>query len=389
MPYNNALPGLLLSIACLSAGCAMPGPVQAGPAVCCNAQAGTVSIAAEVIAGGLQRPWGMAFLPDGSILVTERAGTLRRIVGGEVSAPIEGVPAVLASGQGGLLDIALDPDYAENQTIYLSLAEADENGRAGTAVVRARLADDYRQLQNRKTIFRANKKSSGGRHFGSRLRFAADKTLFVTLGDRGTQLRAQDPFDHAGSVVRIARDGSIPADNPYADGKGALPEIWSIGHRNPQGAAIHPLTGELWTLSHGAAGGDEINNPQAGGNYGWPLSSYGSNYSGRGFEQGAEAMGMEQPAYYWDPSIAPSGLAFYLPEPSLAKIPAWRGSLLAGALKAQHLSRLVFNTDNSVREERYLVGEFGRIRDVRTGPDGAVWLLTDSADGKLIRLTGS
>lgn len=371
----------------LAFGCALPRASQAGPAPCCGVQTATVSIDAELVTGGLKRPWGMAFLPDGSILVTERVGTLRRIVDGRASAPLDGLPAVFASGQGGLLDIALDPEFATNRLVYLSYSEPADGGRAGTAVLRATLSADQTRLVDGEVIFRANKKSGGGRHFGSRLRFAADGTLFVTLGDRGTQMRAQDPFDHAGSVVRINRDGSIPADNPHADGSSALPEIWSIGHRNPQGAAIHPATGELWTLSHGAAGGDEINNPQAGGNYGWPLISYGSNYSGRGFERGAQADGFAQPEYYWDPSIAPSGLAFYHPDPSIAKIPSWRGSLLVGALKAQHLSRLIFNPDGTVLEERYLVGEYGRIRDVRSGPDGAVWLLTDSGNGALIRLT--
>jgi glucose/arabinose dehydrogenase len=376
---------LLMSLLC--AGCASPRVSQAGPAVCCQEQPASTSIDAEVIVSGLQRPWGMAFLPDGSILVTERGGSMRRVVDGSLSAPLTGVPTVKAAGQGGLLDIALDPDFGDNRTLYLSYAEPNETGRASTAVARAQIDDDYTGLQNVETIFSANNKSSGGRHFGSRLRFAPDNTLYVTVGDRGTQMRAQDPFDHAGSVVRINRDGSVPSDNPYADGNKALPEIWSTGHRNPQGAAIHPVTGELWTLSHGAAGGDELNRPQAGRNYGWPVISYGSNYSGRGFDKGVQADGFEQPAYYWDPSIAPSGLAFYSPDASIAKIPAWSGSLLAGALKFQHLSRLIFNRDGSITEERYLEGEFGRIRDVRSGPDGAVWLLTDSGDGKLIRLT--
>lgn len=207
----------------------------------------------------------------------------------------------------------------------------------------------------------------------------------MTLGDRGTQLRAQDPFDHAGSVIRINPDGSIPADNPFADGRNALPEIWSIGHRNAQGAAIHPLTGDFWTLSHGARGGDEINIPRAGRNYGWPLISYGTNYSGSGFELGDTADGFEQPIYYWDPSIAPSGFDFY--DPTEPLIPAWQGSVLAGALRGQHLSRLVLDGDAVVAEERYLVEAFGRIRDVRAGPDGTVWLLTDDSEGQLVRLT--
>ncbi len=384
--FNLRFCTLLFALAC--AGCSSPRVTHAGPAVCCQEQPASTTIVSKVIARGLQRPWGMAFLPDGSILVTERGGSLRRVVDGKVSAPLKGVPAVRASGQGGLLDIALDPDFADNQTLYLSFSEPDGSGRASTAVARAQIDDRYRELQNVQTIFSANNKSAGGRHFGSRIRFAADKTLFVTIGDRGTQMRAQDPFDHAGSVVRINRDGSVPTDNPFADGSQALPEIWSIGHRNPQGAAIHPLTGELWTLSHGAAGGDEINNPEAGRNYGWPLISYGSNYSGRGFAKGAEAEGFDQPEYYWDPSIAPSGLAFYSPDESIAKIPAWRGSLLVGALKFRHLSKLTFNSDGSITEERYLKGKHGRIRDVRSGLDGAVWLLTDSGDGKLIRLTG-
>ncbi|WP_421723141.1 PQQ-dependent sugar dehydrogenase [Bauldia sp.] len=353
-------------------------------AQCCVERPASTSLNTEVIASGLDGPWGMAFLPDGSILVTELPGNIRRIVDGVVSAPFAGVPEVGYVGQGGLLDIALDPDFAETQTIFFSYAQPSDRGRSyGTAVARARIDLDAGRLEDVQTIFTSNEESSGGRHFGSRIRFAPDKTLFVTIGDRGTQMRAQDPFDHAGSVVRINRDGSIPANNPFADGRDALPEIWSIGHRNAQGAAIHPETGELWTLSHGARGGDEVNQPEAGLNYGWPLISYGRNYSGFGFAQGSEAEGLEQPIYYWDPSIAPSGFDFYSHPAPL--IPDWQGSLLAGALREQLLSRLILDGDTVVAEEQYFVGTFGRIRDVRTGPDGAVWLLTDG--GELIRVT--
>lgn len=353
---------------------------------CCNERPATTNLKTEVIASGLDRPWGMAFLQDGSMLVTERTGNLRRIDQGQVSEPFSGLPEIAVVGQGGLLDIALDPDFDQNSRVYISYVEPSAEGNEqGTAVARAVVDLTARQLLNLEVVFTSNIKSSGGRHFGSRLRFASDKTLFVTLGDRGDQPRAQDRFDHAGSVIRINADGSVPADNPFADGRDALPEIWSIGHRNAQGAAIHPETDQLWTLSHGAAGGDEVNRPEAGKNYGWPLISYGSNYSGSGFEKGTAADGLEQPVYFWDPSIAPSGLTFYNPENAL--IPSWKGSLLAGALAFQHLSRLVMDGDSVIAEERYLDHEFGRIRDVRTGPDGAVWILTDSSNGQLIRIT--
>lgn len=363
-----------------------PGPARAAEPVCCLKQEGTTRLSTDIIASGLDHPWALAFLPDGSLLVSERPGTLRRIVDGTVLPPMSGLPTVAARGQGGLLDLALDPDFDQAGFLYFSYAEPSANRRTvGTAVARAKLDAAGNRMTGTEVIFRMNKKSSGGRHFGSRLRFAPDKTLFVTLGDRGNQPRAQDPFDHAGSVVRINRDGSIPHDNPFADGKEALAEIWSIGHRNAQGSAIDPRTGQLWTLSHGARGGDEVNTPLAGLNYGWPVISYGRNYSGFGFEKGERAAGYEQPVYYWDPSIAPSGLAFYLPD--TPKIPSWQGSLLAGALKGRHLSRLILEGETIVAEERYLEGKFGRIRDVRTGPDGAVWLLTDSSDGLLIRVT--
>ncbi|MDA9009439.1 PQQ-dependent sugar dehydrogenase, partial [Alphaproteobacteria bacterium] len=242
-----------------------------------------------------------------------------------------------------------------------------------------------KQLTGVETIFTSSIKRRTGRHFGSRIRFAPDKTLFVTLGDRGKSSRAQDPFDHAGSIIRINPDGSIPSDNPAFDGKHALPKIWSIGHRNPQGATIDPVSGALWTTSHGDAGGDEVNKPRIGRNYGWPLISYGKTYSGSGYKLGNTAPGFEQPKYYWDPSIAPSGLAFY--DPPNPAIPSWKGSLLAGALRGELLSRLILKGEQIIAEERYLEGEYGRIRDIKVGPDGAVYLLTDDWDGVIVRLT--
>ncbi len=378
---------ILISLVAIS-GCVYLGVFrQVSPAAPCCASTGDDStIQAAIAAEGLNQPWGMAFLPDDSILYTERPGKIKRIVDGQVSNALDGLPAITAKGQGGLLDIAIDPEFADNQRIYFSYTEPNENGNEfGTAVGRGRIDLNAMVLTEFERIFTIAKKTSSGQHFGSRLRFANDQTLFITLGDRGSQPRAQDPFDHAGSVIRIHLDGSVPADNPFADGQQGLPEIWSIGHRSPQGAAIHFDTGELWTLSHGPRGGDEINRVLAGRNYGWPDISYGINYSGRGFAKGHEAEGMEQPLYYWDPSIAPSGLTFYNPETPL--IPSWKGSLLAGALKAGYLSRLILEGNSIVAEEKYLEGQFGRIRDVRTGPDGAVWLLTDGANGKLIRVT--
>lgn len=378
---------ILISLAVIS-GCVYLGVFrQVSPAAPCCASTGDAStIQTTVVAEGLNQPWGMAFLPDGSILYTERPGSIKRIISGQVSKPLEGLPAIVAKGQGGLLDIAIDPEFLDNQLIYFSYTEPSDGGnKYGTAVGRGRVDLDAMVLKDFERIFTIKKKTSSGQHFGSRLRFAGDQTLFITLGDRGSQPRAQDPFDHAGSVIRIQRDGSIPKDNPFADSQQGLPEIWSIGHRSPQGAAIHFESGELWTLSHGPRGGDEINRVLPGRNYGWPVISYGINYSGRGFEKGYQSEGLEQPIYYWDPSIAPSGLDFYYPETPL--IPSWKGSLLAGALKAGYLSRLILEGNNIVAEEKYLEGQFGRIRDVRTGPDGAVWLLTDGANAKLIRVT--
>ena len=260
-----------------------------------NAQTGQTQLNVEVITDDLDRPWGLAFLPDGSQLVTERGGALRHIVGGRVSRPIGGLPASLqAVGQGGLLDILVDPDFNTNQRIFFSFTEQGRRGRYSTAVASARLSVDQGQLTDVRVIFSANNKSTGGKHFGSRLVMGRDGTIFVTLGDRGTQMRAQDASDHAGSVVRINPDGSIPRNNPRI--RGAAREIWSLGHRNAQGATLH--RGALWTIEHGAKGGDELNRPRAGRNYGWPLISYGTNYNDTGFAQGSEAPGLEQPIYF-------------------------------------------------------------------------------------------
>ena len=275
-----------------------------------------------------------------------------------------------------------DPNFAANGMIYLSFAEI-EGGKAGTAVARARLVreDGPPRLEDTQVIFRITGKTGSTRHFGSRLVFAPDGMLFVTLGDRGDMERAQDTADHAGSVIRIAPDGTVPADNPFIDGSG-LPEIWSIGHRNLQGAAINPATGALWTVEHGARGGDEINIPRAGRNYGWPVISYGRHYSGGKIGIGTAKEGMEQPVHYWDPSIAPSGMAFYTGD----RFPAWTGDVFVGALRGAHVARLALDGD-SVAAEETLFDELGeRIRDIRQGPDGYLYLVTDSGDGRILRV---
>ncbi|MCT8974872.1 PQQ-dependent sugar dehydrogenase [Microbaculum sp. A6E488] len=337
----------------------------------------------ETVAAGLDHPWSLAFLPDGAMLVTERPGTVR-IVGpdGSLSAPLPGAPATQDWGQGGMLDIVLDPNFAANGMIYLSFAEI-EGGKAGTAVARARLVREGGppRLEDTQVIFRMTGKTGSTRHFGSRFVFAPDGMLFVTLGDRGDMERAQDTADHAGSVIRIAPDGTVPADNPFVDG-GGLPEIWSIGHRNLQGAAINPATGVLWTVEHGARGGDEINIPRAGRNYGWPVISYGRHYSGGKIGIGTAKEGMEQPVHYWDPSIAPSGMAFYTGD----RFPAWTGDVFVGALRGAHVARLALDGD-SVAAEETLFDELGeRIRDIRQGPDGYLYLVTDSGDGRILRV---
>ena len=336
------------------------------------------------IATGLDHPWGLAFLPNRSMLVTERGGTLKLItVRGEIEK-ISGVPIVWANGQGGLLDIAVDKDFTRNHTIYLSYSEPSANGnKAGTAVARALLdLSGKARLRNVKVIFRQSNKTGSNVHFGSRIVIAPDNSLFITVGERGDRNRAQDPFDHAGSIIRVYRDGSVPEDNPFADGKKGLREIWSIGHRNPQGAVWNPATNSLWTIAHGAKGGDEVNTPEAGKNYGWPVISYGRNYWGTKIGEGTHKHGMEQPVYYWDPSIAPSGFAYYDGD----AFPKWKGNLFIGALKFQLLVRLEILDGKVKNEERMFIGAFGRIRDVRQGPDGHLYMLTDENPGQLIRI---
>jgi glucose/arabinose dehydrogenase len=361
---------------------ACAGSVPAGLAA---AQArAAVSDSPERIAAGLEHPWSLAFLPDGTMLVTERPGRLRRVFpDGRLSAPIQGVPDVAARGQGGLLDVVPGPKFATDRSLFLSFAQPADGG-ARTAVARATLSADGSALRYVSVIFAQKHASSGGNHFGSRLVFARDGNLFVTLGDRFSESkRAQDLDSHFGKIVRIRPDGSVPPDNPFVGRAGALPEIHSIGHRNVQGAALHPATGTLWTHEHGPQGGDEINVEKPGANYGWPAITYGRQYvTGFKIGEGTERDDIEPPVTQWTPSIAPSGMAFLTSD----RYPGWRGSLFVGSLKFRMLARLELDGNRVVREER-LLADFGqRIRDVRQGPDGLLYLLTDASDGQLIRL---
>ena len=332
---------------------------------------------------GFDHPWGLAFLPDGRMLVTERPGRLRTVTAGRLDPePVAGVPRVRASGQGGLLDVALHPQFPENGWVYLSYSGGKRRS-SGTEVARGRLR--HHRLEDVEVLFRALPKSHGGRHFGSRLRFAPDGALFITLGDRGDRHRAQDPGDHAGSIVRLRAGGGVPPDNPFAGIAAARPEIFTIGNRNVQGLAFDPETGLLWSHEHGPRGGDELNVVRAGVNYGWPVISYGREYlTGASVGEATHRDGMAQPAHRWTPSIAPSGLTAYDGE----RFPGWRGNLFVGALKLRHLARLVLDGERVVHEERLIEGRYGRIRDVRTGPDGLLYLLTDAPApyGALLRL---
>jgi glucose/arabinose dehydrogenase len=334
-----------------------------------------------VLVQGLEHPWGLAFLPDGRLLVTERPGRLRLVRGGRLDPqPIGGLPAIAAYGQGGLLDVALHSRYAETGWVYLSYAGPGEGG-AGTEVLRGRLRGG--RLEGVEVIFRLQPKSGGGQHFGSRLVFDRAGYLYVTLGDRGDRDRAQRLDDHRGKIVRLHDDGRVPADNPFRDRPGVRPEIFTFGNRNVQGAALHPVTSVLWAHEHGPQGGDEVNVIRAGQNYGWPVITFGREYgTGLRIGEGTSRPDVAAPVHVWVPSIAPSGMAFYDGD----RFPRWRGNLFVGALVDRTLVRLELEGERVVREERLLRNALGRIRDVRTGPDGFLYLLTDATDGVLARL---
>ena len=339
---------------------------------------------------GLEHPWSLAFLPDGRMLVTERAGQLRVISADHKldPRPVAGLPEIVAHGQGGLLDVVLHPQYAQNGWVYFSFSAPDKAGRDkgwGTALARAKLVSDAsgHRLSDVQVLFSMEPKTRAAHHFGGRIVFDQKGFVYLTLGDRGDMPRAQRLDDHAGSVIRLHDDGHVPKDNPFVNRSGAKPEKFTLGNRNMQGAALHPQTGELWTHEHGPQGGDEVNVMRSGRNYGWPVITYGVNYGiGTRIGEGTAKPGMEQPLHVWVPSIAPSGMAFY----SSDKFPNWKGNILIGALRDEMLVRLELNGEKIMREERMIKGEVGRIRDVRVGPDGFVYLLTDEREGVVVRL---
>jgi len=367
-------------------------PVATVPAYAQAKKAETVksekqSFSVETVATGLENPWGLAFVPDGRMLVTEKAGRLRLILpDGKVSPAVTGLPKVDARGQGGLLDVAVSPDFANGRLVYFTFSEAGEGGVNGTALARGRLADNAPRLENVEVIWRQAPKYASTKHYGSRIVFAPDgKTMFVTVGERSDKefrVKSQALDETLGKVVRLTLDGKPAAGNPFEGRADAKPEIWSYGHRNPQGAAINPADGALWVTEHGPMGGDELNKPEAGKNYGWPVITYGKEYSGAPLGEGTEKAGMEQPVYKWVPSIGTSGLAFYGGD----ALPGWKGSVFVGGLAVPMLARLEMSDGKVVKEERLLEDMGERIRDVRQGPDGLLYLLTDSAEGRVLRL---
>jgi aldose sugar dehydrogenase len=370
------------TIACVAAGLvlalAMPAAAQIFPS-----SGGNVVL--ETVAKGLDHPWALAFLPDGRLLVTERPGRMRIVAGdGRMSPALAGVPKVFASGQGGLHDVIVDRGHADNHTIYFCYAEP-AGGGGRTALARARLVDEgMPRLDDVAVIFHQEGSLSSGNHFGCRIVQAPDDNLFLSLGEHfTTRDQAQNLANDLGKIVRIRPDGSVPPDNPFVGRQGARPEIWSFGHRNPQGLALHPVTGKLWEHEHGPRGGDEVNIIEKGRNYGWPVIGYGIDYSGARIHESTHKDGMEQPIWYWVPSIAPSGMTFY----SGNLFAGWRGNLFVGALAGQTLVRLELEGETVRREERLLQQLRERIRDVRQGPDNALWLATDSSAGHILRLT--
>lgn len=375
----------LLATLCASALITATAPVFAAPTQNLKSEQGILEV--TPIAKGLEHPWALAFLPNRQgMLVTERPGNLRVVsADGKLSAPLSGVPTVWAKGQGGLLDVVLSPDFKQDRTVYLSYAEGGGEGdKAGTAVGRGRLSDDLTALKDFKVIFRQEPKLSVGNHFGSRLVFDRDGYLFITLGENNDRPTAQDLDKLQGKIVRIYPDGKVPDDNPFVGQAGVRPEIWSYGHRNPQGAALNPWTGTLWENEHGPQGGDEINIIKRGKNYGWPMATHGINYSGQPIPEakGTSAEGTVAPHHVWEKSPGLSGMAFY----DADRFKAWQHNVFIGALASQALIRLQFDGDKVVHEER-LLGELNkRIRDVRQGPDGYLYVLTDEDDGALYKV---
>ncbi|VVP96537.1 PQQ-dependent sugar dehydrogenase [Pseudomonas fluorescens] len=375
----------LLATLCASTLITATAPTYAASVQELKSEQGTLEV--TPIVEGLEHPWALAFLPDRQgMLVTERPGNLRVVsADGKLSAPLDGVPTVWAKGQGGLLDVVLSPDFKQDRTVYLSYAEGGGKGdKAGTAVGRGQLSQDLKSIRNFKVIFRQEPKLSVGNHFGSRLVFDRDGYLFITLGENNDRPTAQDLDKLQGKVVRIYPDGKVPDDNPFVGQTGVRPEIWSYGQRNPQGAALNPWTGVLWENEHGPRGGDEINVIERGKNYGWPLATHGINYSGQPIPEatGKTAEGTVAPHHVWEKSPGLSGMAFY----DADRFKAWQHNVFIGALVSQELIRLQFDGDKVVHEER-LMGELNkRIRDVRQGPDGYLYVLTDEADGVLYKV---